>query len=1123
VVAIATAFVRLRPDPDRAAFVVAGKAMGDQAGAAAGKSMGSRILTEARTGLRSGGADLAKDGETIGANVGRGMSRGIGTNTRKATGDTSAFGNALALTAARATLFGTTMAAALPSVIHLTAAVAPAAGAAVALPAALLAGAAAMSTFRVATAGVSKAITTGLTGTAKQAKAELDKLPPSARAFAQSIIALKPQIDALRASVAQRFFAPLTDEIAPLTRTLFPLLRTQMGGVATALGGLGEELAQSARSAETFGAVRAIFTSTRLSLNNLRDAVFPVTAAMSSLITATAPFLPALASGFANLAQRVAVFVDTAAQSGRISAAFQAAMATLRDLGGIALNVGSILGSVFRAASVGSGSLLGNLRALTGQVAAFLRSGQGSAALTTVFSTLATLGNALRTSLAAVLPAIARSLAIIGPVLAGLAGPAAQLVVALAPLLPYFTSLAAVVLRAVTPAIAALTGWLAQNGTLLKVVASALAAGIAAFRIIAVVTRLWAAAQVVLNIALTANPIGIVVVALAALVAGLIVAYRNSETFRNFVNKLGASIAVAWGQLRAVIGAVSSWFTGTIIPSIRTAINQGAAAFRFLENIVSIVFRGISIYVRTYIATVMAIFNAVKSFVTVTLPNAFRFLVNSVRTSIAGWRLVISTGWNFVRGLFTQLRTFLVVTLVAAFRAFATIVRTIWNTWASGIRAIWNSIRTGSFEPLRRFITQTLPGAFRSGVGAIRAAWDRVREAARTPVAFVVNRVINPLIGGYNRIAGVFHAPTANPIRGFARGGMPTPGRGGKLPGPAVNQDNMLAMAPNGPLAVMSREFLINAKSTMANLPLVAAINAKRGKVNREDVDPYLDGAARGGLIGRDGIGDGIGDFFSRIWNSVKGTVTAVGNAVLHPLETLKRVAGALLGRIPGAGPFVTALRGMGTNVINGIGNWLKNNAAGAGLGTAGVNGGWRTMQRLISARFPFLHMISGFRPGARTLSGNQSYHALGRAVDYPAYRPLAAWIKSTYGARTKELITPWQELNLHNGRPHHYTGAVWNQHNFAGGNAHVHWAARYGGLISDASGMPLRLFDTGGAWPSGTLGANLSGKTEYVSTERGGGDIHIHLHNSIIASERQFEGMTRNAVKKLKRDGQLP
>ena len=63
-------------------------------------------------------------------------------------------------------------------------------------------------------------------------------------------------------------------------------------------------------------------------------------------------------------------------------------------------------------------------------------------------------------------------------------------------------------------------------------------------------------AQAALNTVLSANPIGLVVAALAALAAGLVTAYHTSETFRNIVN--GAFLAVA-RIAQSTIGAAIGW------------------------------------------------------------------------------------------------------------------------------------------------------------------------------------------------------------------------------------------------------------------------------------------------------------------------------------------------------------------------------------------------------------------------------------------------------------------------------------------------------------------------------------------------------------------------------------
>jgi hypothetical protein len=50
-------------------------------------------------------------------------------------------------------------------------------------------------------------------------------------------------------------------------------------------------------------------------------------------------------------------------------------------------------------------------------------------------------------------------------------------------------------------------------------------------------------AQAALNFVMSANPIGLVVLAIAALVAAFVLAYKNSETFRNIINSLFEAVS----------------------------------------------------------------------------------------------------------------------------------------------------------------------------------------------------------------------------------------------------------------------------------------------------------------------------------------------------------------------------------------------------------------------------------------------------------------------------------------------------------------------------------------------------------------------------------------------------
>lgn len=80
--------------------------------------------------------------------------------------------------------------------------------------------------------------------------------------------------------------------------------------------------------------------------------------------------------------------------------------------------------------------------------------------------------------------------------------------------------------------------------TAIKAKAASIGTAIAS-KTAAAASKAWAAGQWLLNAALTANPIGLVVVAIALLVAGLILAYKKSETFRKIVNAAFGAVAKA--------------------------------------------------------------------------------------------------------------------------------------------------------------------------------------------------------------------------------------------------------------------------------------------------------------------------------------------------------------------------------------------------------------------------------------------------------------------------------------------------------------------------------------------------------------------------------------------------
>lgn len=125
-------------------------------------------------------------------------------------------------------------------------------------------------------------------------------------------------------------------------------------------------------------------------------------------------------------------------------------------------------------------------------------------------------------------------------------------------------------------------------------------------------------------------------------------------------------------------------------------------------------------------------------------------------------------------------------------------------------------------------------------------------------------------------------------------------------------------------------------------------------------------------------------------------------------------------------------------------------------LGMLGPAAGWQAMMEALRAIFPGMPLHSGYRPGAITATGRPSYHGKGRAVDIPPDMAIFnAIANSPVAAITRELIfSPAGNRQIHNGRPHYYSGVTRDNH-----WDHIHWALANGGFVpSQPGGVPARV-----------------------------------------------------------------
>jgi hypothetical protein len=145
----------------------------------------------------------------------------------------------------------------------------------------------------------------------------------------------------------------------------------------------------------------------------------------------------------------------------------------------------------------------------------------------------------------------------------------------------------------VLPKVGALATSLSKNKDFLVPFAATIVTIIAAL-------KTWAIVQGVLNAVMSANPIGLVVVAIAALVGGLVYAYKHSDRFRQIVDAafkiVAASGKFMWeAVLKPVFGLLAATFqfvwkraqfwSGVLIAAFNALKGPAVTVFRFIINV----------------------------------------------------------------------------------------------------------------------------------------------------------------------------------------------------------------------------------------------------------------------------------------------------------------------------------------------------------------------------------------------------------------------------------------------------------------------------------------------------------------------------------------------------------
>ena len=301
----------------------------------------------------------------------------------------------------------------------------------------------------------------------------------------------------------------------------------------------------------------------------------------------------------------------------------------------------------------------------------------------------------------------------------------------------------------IIPAVKDVINWVKRNKTMLLTTITSLAAGLAALNVVKMITGLVNAfkafkaaqegatvAQWLLNAAMNANPIGIIIAAITALVAAFVVLWNKSEAFRQFWIDL-------WEGIKDALSAAWEFISGVFSEAWEVIKEGVSSALDFITEVFSSAWE-----------TIKKVWEKVTGFFT--------------------------DIWDGIEKAFDNVTDFFGDLFSDAWEG----IKKVWNTVTEFFSGIWEGIKE-VFKPVGEFFK----GVFEGAKKGIETIWDGLTAVVKAPINLLIDG-LNTFIRGLNKIQipdwvpGVggkgLNIPT---IPKLARGGILEAGQIGLLEG----------------------------------------------------------------------------------------------------------------------------------------------------------------------------------------------------------------------------------------------------------------------------------------------------------------------------------------------------
>ncbi|MGQ5692149.1 transglycosylase SLT domain-containing protein [Rhodococcus erythropolis] len=205
----------------------------------------------------------------------------------------------------------------------------------------------------------------------------LANLSPNARAFVEQVRGLSDAWKELRLEVQDNLFDGMDDSIVNLANNYLPLLKTGLGGIATEINGGIRRAIEDMSSDSAKLDWTTILDNTKASIGPVIDGLSDLAGALTNIAAIGSEFLPGFSNSFAETMQEFREWTESEEGENKIRNFMEKSIESLKQVKDLFLAVGDVLGGLFKTSEESGKSMIESMTDSLREFAEWMKSAEG--------------------------------------------------------------------------------------------------------------------------------------------------------------------------------------------------------------------------------------------------------------------------------------------------------------------------------------------------------------------------------------------------------------------------------------------------------------------------------------------------------------------------------------------------------------------------------------------------------------------------------------------------------------------------------------------------------------------------------------------------------------------------